>query len=98
MMPSNMREGEEVIICPLPLYHIYAFTFHCMAVMMLGGHNILITNPRDIPATVKDMARQRFSTFVGLNTLFAALCNNEQFRQLDFRSEERRVGTECGVR
>lgn len=84
MMPSNMREGEEVIICPLPLYHIYAFTFHCMAVMMLGGHNILITNPRDIPATVKDMARQRFSTFVGLNTLFAALCNNEQFRQLDF--------------
>ena len=84
MMPSNMRDGEEVIICPLPLYHIYAFTFHCMAVMMLGGHNILITNPRDIPATVKDMARQRFSTFVGLNTLFAALCNNEQFRQLDF--------------
>lgn len=84
MMPSNMREGEEVIICPLPLYHIYAFTFHCMSVMMIGGHNILITNPRDIPATVKDMARQRFSTFVGLNTLFAALCNNEEFRKLDF--------------
>ena len=84
MMPSNMNEGGEVIICPLPLYHIYAFTFHCMSVMLLGGQNILITNPRDIPATVKEMSNFRFSAFVGLNTLFAALCNNEQFRQLDF--------------
>ncbi|PRB81483.1 long-chain-fatty-acid--CoA ligase FadD1 [Pseudomonas sp. MYb185] len=84
MMPVEMKEGEEVIICPLPLYHIYAFTFHCMSVMLLGGHNILITNPRDIPATVKEMGQYRFSAFVGLNTLFAALCNNENFRQLDF--------------
>ena len=84
MMPSSMIEGGEVIICPLPLYHIYAFTFHCMSVMLLGGQNILITNPRDIPATVKEMSNFRFSAFVGLNTLFAALCNNEQFRQLDF--------------
>ena len=84
MMPSSMHEGGEVIICPLPLYHIYAFTFHCMSVMLLGGQNVLITNPRDIPATVKEMSNFRFSAFVGLNTLFAALCNNEQFRQLDF--------------
>ena len=84
MMPSSMIEGGEVIICPLPLYHIYAFTFHCMSVMLLGGQNILITNPRDIPATVKEMSNFRFSAFVGLNTLFAALCNNEQFRQLNF--------------
>ena len=84
MMPTNMKDGEEVIICPLPLYHIYAFTFHCMSVMLLGGQNILITNPRDIPATVKEMGQYPFSAFVGLNTLFAALCNNEQFRQLDF--------------
>ena len=84
MMPLDMVEGGEVIICPLPLYHIYAFTFHCMAVMLLGGQNILITNPRDIPATVKEMSKFRFSAFVGLNTLFAALCNNEQFRQLNF--------------
>ena len=84
MMPSDMTEGGETIICPLPLYHIYAFTFHCMSVMLIGGHNILITNPRDIPATVKDMSKFNFSAFVGLNTLFAALSNNEQFRQLDF--------------
>src|SRR5690606_2726143 len=86
MMPSDMVEGGEVIICPLPLYHIYAFTFHCMSVMVTGNHNILITNPRDIPATVKEMGQFRFSAFVGLNTLFAALCNNEKFRQLDFSS------------
>lgn len=86
MMPNNMSDGEEIIICPLPLYHIYAFTFHCMSVMVTGNHNILITNPRDIPATVKEMGQFRFSAFVGLNTLFAALCNNEQFRQLDFSS------------
>ncbi|WP_193075445.1 long-chain-fatty-acid--CoA ligase FadD1 [Pseudomonas sp. FME51] len=86
MMPDNMNDGEETIICPLPLYHIYAFTFHCMSVMVTGNHNILITNPRDIPATVKEMGQFRFSAFVGLNTLFAALCNNEQFRQLDFSS------------
>ena len=84
MMPNNMSDGEEIIICPLPLYHIYAFTFHCMSVMVTGNHNILITNPRDIPATVKEMGQFRLSAFVGLNTLFAALCNNEQFRQLDF--------------
>ena len=86
MMPNNMSDGEEIIICPLPLYHIYAFTFHCMSVMVTGNHNILITNPRDIPATVKEMGQFRFSAFVGLNTLFAALCNNEKFRQLDFSS------------
>jgi len=86
LMGSNLNEGSEVLIAPLPLYHIYAFTFHCMAMMLSGNHNILITNPRDLPAMIKDLARYRFSGFVGLNTLFVALCNNEQFRKLDFSS------------
>lgn len=81
---AHMLPGEEVIIAPLPLYHIYAFTFHCMAMMLIGGHNILITNPRDLPAMIKDLAKYRFTGFIGLNTLFVALCNNEDFRQLDF--------------
>ena len=84
MMASNMDEGCEVIIAPLPLYHIYAFTFHCMAMMLLGSHNVLITNPRDLPGMVKDLGKYRFSGFVGLNTLFVALCNNEDFQKLDF--------------
>ncbi|WP_394243263.1 long-chain-fatty-acid--CoA ligase FadD1 [Halopseudomonas laoshanensis] len=84
MMGNSIKDGEEVLICPLPLYHIYAFTFHCMAMMISGNHNILITNPRDIPAFVKELSKVRFTGFVGLNTLFAALCNDEIFRGLDF--------------
>ncbi|MFB1011322.1 MAG: AMP-binding protein, partial [Thiopseudomonas sp.] len=86
IMASNLYDGEETVVAPLPLYHIYAFTFHCMAMMLTGNHNLLITNPRDLPSMVKDLSRYRFSGFVGLNTLFAALCNNADFRKLDFSS------------
>ncbi|AZL70003.1 MULTISPECIES: long-chain-fatty-acid--CoA ligase FadD1 [Pseudomonas] len=84
LMGSNLHEGCEILITPLPLYHIYAFTFHCMAMMLIGNHNILISNPRDLPAMVKELGKWKFSGFVGLNTLFVALCNNETFRNLDF--------------
>ncbi len=84
LMGSNLNDGSEVLIAPLPLYHIYAFTFHCMAMMLSGNHNILISNPRDLPAMIKDLSKYRFSGFVGLNTLFVALCNSEDFRKLDF--------------
>ncbi|GGE40290.1 long-chain-fatty-acid--CoA ligase [Halopseudomonas oceani] len=84
LMGSNMVDGEEIVICPLPLYHIYAFTFHCMAMMVSGNHNVLITNPRDISSFVKELSKFRFSGFVGLNTLFVALCNDAAFRALDF--------------
>ncbi|OLU13709.1 MULTISPECIES: long-chain-fatty-acid--CoA ligase FadD1 [unclassified Pseudomonas] len=84
LMGSNLGEGCEIIVAPLPLYHIYAFTFHCMAMMHCGNHNILITNPRDLPTMVKDLAKFQFSGFVGLNTLFVALSNNEGFQKLDF--------------
>ena len=86
LMGANLDEGCEVLIAPLPLYHIYAFTFHCMAMMLIGGHNVLLTNPRDLPSVVKDLTKYRFTGFVGLNTLFVALCNNEDFRKLDFSS------------
>ena len=84
LMGSELGDGCEVMVAPLPLYHIYAFTFHCMTMMLIGAHNVLITNPRDLSAFVKDLRRQRFTGFVGLNTLFVALCNNEEFRKLDF--------------
>ena len=84
LMADNLGEGCEVLITPLPLYHIYAFTFHCMAMMLMGNHNVLITNPRDLPAMVKELGKWKFSGFVGLNTLFVALCNNKTFRRLDF--------------
>jgi long-chain acyl-CoA synthetase len=84
LMGANLQEGCEILITPLPLYHIYAFTFHCMAMMLIGNHNVLISNPRDLPAMVKELGKWKFSGFVGLNTLFVALCNNEGFRALDF--------------
>nr|MBP8008393.1 AMP-binding protein [Thiopseudomonas sp.] len=84
MMASNLDQGTETIVAPLPLYHIYAFTFHCMSMMKSGNNNLLITNPRDLPSMIKDLKKTPFSGFVGLNTLFVALCNNEDFRNLDF--------------
>ncbi|QAX82206.1 long-chain fatty acid--CoA ligase [Candidatus Pseudomonas adelgestsugas] len=84
IMGFNLNEGCEVMIAPLPLYHIYAFTFHCMTMMLIGSHNILISNPRDVPSIVKELSRLVFSGFVGLNTLFVALCNNKDFCKLNF--------------
>jgi len=84
MIAAGLGEGCETVITPLPLYHIYAFTFHCLAMLVTGNHNVLITNPRDLPEMIEELKRWKFTCFVGLNTLFAALCNNEEFRRLDF--------------
>ncbi len=84
MLEDQVEEGKEVVIAPLPLYHIYSFTLNCGIMMEAGAHNILIPNPRDIPGFVKELQKQKFSAFIGLNTLFVALCNNEDFQDLDF--------------
>lgn len=84
LLEDNVEEGAEVIIAPLPLYHIYSFTLNCGIMLEAGGHNILIPNPRDIPAFVKELANHKFTSFLGLNTLFNALSANEDFQKLDF--------------
>lgn len=81
-----MKEGQEVMIAPLPLYHIYAFTANCMCMMVNGNHNVLITNPRDIAGFVKELKKWRFSALLGLNTLFVALMDHPEFKSLDFSS------------
>ena len=73
----------EVMIAPLPLYHIYAFTVSLVMTDM-GHEMVLIPNPRDIPGFVKELSRHKFTSFAGLNTLFVALCNNKGFNELDF--------------
>lgn len=83
-LSTKLDVGVETIVAPLPMYHIYAFTFNCMAMMLMGNHNLLITNPRDIPALVKLLSEHRFTGLTGLNTLFSALCSNDDFRRLDF--------------
>ena len=79
-----LGDTREVIITPLPLYHIFSLTANCLVFMTLGAENVLIPNPRDIPGFVKEMSRYRFTAITGVNTLFNALVNNAEFRKLDF--------------
>jgi len=81
-----VRLGAEVMIAPLPLYHVYAFTANCMCMMVTGNHNVLITNPRDIPGFIKELRQWRFTALLGLNTLFVALMEHPDFQRLDFSS------------
>ncbi|MGR6432144.1 long-chain-fatty-acid--CoA ligase [Rhizobium sp. PAMB 3174] len=75
---------DILMVCALPLYHIFALTVNSLVGMALGGHNLMITNPRDIPAFVEELKKHPFHIFPGLNTLFNALLNNPDFRNLDF--------------
>lgn len=80
----NIKDGEEIIITALPLYHIFSLTANCMIFSSVGALNILITNPRDIPGFVKELKKWKFTAFTGLNTLFNALLNNPDFKDVDF--------------
>ena len=77
---------QFVYVCALPLYHVFALTVNMLAGMRLGTLNVLIPNPRDIGAFVKEIAKYRFNVIPGVNTLFNALVQNEDFRKLDFSS------------
>ncbi|MGE5640586.1 MAG: long-chain-fatty-acid--CoA ligase [Clostridia bacterium] len=77
--------GETpTIITALPLYHIYSLTINCLLMLRMGGYSILITNPRDIPGFVKELAKHRYNMITGVNTLYNALLNNPDFGKLDF--------------
>jgi long-chain acyl-CoA synthetase len=82
--PFLDESQPQIIITALPLYHILSLTANCLFMLKIGGCNILITNPRDIPAFVKELAKHRFTMFTGVNTLFNALLNNPGFAKLDF--------------
>jgi long-chain acyl-CoA synthetase len=79
-----VKEGEEIIITPLPLYHIFSLTANCMIFCSVGALNVLITNPRDIPGFVKELGKWKFSAITGVNTLFNGLLNHPEFKNLDF--------------
>src|SRR5438067_6105705 len=86
--------GDEraIIITALPLYHIFSLTVNCLNMMTVGGENVLITNPRDIPGFVKELAKHRYSMISGVNTLFNALLNHPDFARLDFSALRLAVG------
>lgn len=75
--------GEETIVCPLPLYHIYALMVSMVSYFGNGGHSILIPNPRDLDAFIDQIAPFKFTAFAGINTLFVGLCMQDKFKALD---------------
>lgn len=82
--PLITAEHSEIGITPLPLYHIFSLTSNGILFIALGAHNVLITNPRDIPHLIKELSRVPFTMMTGVNTLFNALLNNPDFAKLDF--------------
>jgi len=79
-----VADGDEIEITALPLYHIFALTGNCLSFMKRGAHNVLITNPRDLPRFVAELRKYRFTVITGVNTLFNALMNTPGFAELDF--------------
>ncbi len=84
MKPFIDPNSREIVITPLPLYHIFSLTGNCLVFITRGAENVLIPNPRDIPGFVKEMGKYKFTVFTGVNTLFNALVNNAEFARLDF--------------
>jgi len=79
-----VREGQEIIITALPLYHIFSLTANLMVFTELGALNVLITNPRDIPGFIKELKKYKVTAMTGVNTLFNALLNHPDFKTVDF--------------
>jgi long-chain acyl-CoA synthetase len=89
---SRFTPGHEVIITALPMYHIFALTGGCLVNMKLGARNVLITNPRDMPAFVKELGKWKFTSMSGVNTLFNGLLHTPGFDKLDFSSLKLSLG------
>lgn len=87
-----LSPGRELVVTALPLYHVFALTVNCLLFVEMGGRNLLITNPRDIPGFVKELQKHPFTAITGVNTLFNALIHNEDFHELDFSNLRLAVG------
>jgi len=79
-----LERGKEIIITALPLYHIFSLTANCLFIFKIGGLNVLITNPRDLPQVIAEMAKFKLTAITGVNTLFNGLLKHPKFAQLDF--------------
>lgn len=88
----TLKDGSEFVVTALPLYHIFALTVNCLLFLHKGSQNLLITNPRDIPAFVAELKKYPFTALTGVNTLFNALVNSDDFSQLDFSRLKLSIG------
>ncbi|WP_371192876.1 AMP-binding protein [Glaciecola sp. SC05] len=84
ILESAVTPGKDMVVTALPLYHIFALTSNCLTFLKYGCPNLLITNPRDMPAFVKELSRYPFAVITGVNTLFNGLLNTPGFAELDF--------------
>lgn len=91
-MQIRAKEGEEVIITALPMYHIFCLTVNCFAFTAFGAKNVMITNPRDMPAFVDELKKHKFTAFTGVNTLFNGLLNQPNINEVDFSHLKLTVG------
>jgi len=89
---SHLQEGAETIVTALPLYHIFSLTVNCLVFMKWGANNVLITNPRDIPAFIKELKRAPFSVITGVNTLYNALLHHPDMSCVDTKALKISVG------
>lgn len=87
-----LKPGRETVVTALPLYHVFALTVNCLLFVEFGGKNLLITNPRDIPGFIKELQNTKFTALTGVNTLFNALVNNEDFHELNFSNLKLAIG------
>ena len=83
-LSSTVTEGQSIVITPLPLYHIFSLTANFFTFTLMGGNNILITNPRDMPGFIKELKKHKFTFITGVNTLFNSLLNTPGFEEVDF--------------
>ena len=81
---KKLKFGEDLAICALPLYHIFALTCNSMVYFYFGANNILITNPRDIPSFVRELKKYKFTFISGVNTLFNKLMDDPNFKDCNF--------------
>jgi long-chain acyl-CoA synthetase len=90
---KKIPAGEQIVtVCALPIYHIFGFNTNMMLGLRMGGCNLLIPNPRDIPAVLKALAQHRFHSFPAVNTLFNALLHHPDFGKVDWSHLKISVG------
>lgn len=91
-LASLLKDGEEVVATPLPLYHIFAMTVNFITFFMIGAENILITNPRDMNAFIGELRKRPITLFTGVNTLFNGMMNHPDFTKIDFSRLKLSIG------
>ncbi|HYG01293.1 MAG TPA: AMP-binding protein [Chryseosolibacter sp.] len=95
--PYMSKDGSDIIITAIPMYHIFALTVNGLLMFSTGVKSVMITNPRDMPGFVKELKKHRFTIITGVNTLFNGLLNNPEFRKLDFSALKGAIGGAMAV-